>query len=122
MTVRGIRGAITVEENIASDILENTKVLLETIIERNHIDIGDIISIFFSVTPDLDATFPALSAREMGMTDTPLLCLNEINVPGSLNKCIRILIHVNSSKAQSEMLHVYLKKSVGLRPDKQNVS
>ena len=119
MAIRGIRGAITADSNTKENILENTTVLLQTIVNTNQIEFTDIASIFFSVTADLNATFPALSAREMGMSDTPLLCLNEIDVPDSLQKCIRILVHVNTEKPQSEMQHSYLKEAHILRPDQR---
>lgn len=117
MSIRGIRGAITVEENSKEAILSHTEELLSEILHSNHILSDDIASIFFSVTTDLNAEFPALAARKLGLKDTPLLCLTEIPVPGSLSKCIRILIHLNTSKRQSEMIHVYLKGAVALRPE-----
>ena len=117
MTVRGIRGAITVSENTINDIIEDTKVLLTKMIAENDIDQTEIVSIFFSITKDLNATFPAKAARELGLHDTPLLCLNELDVPNSLEKVIRILMHVNSLKKQTEMKHIYLKEAIKLRPD-----
>ena len=117
MTVRGIRGAITVSENTINDIIEDTKVLLTKMIAENDIDQTEIVSIFFSITKDLNATCPAKAARELGLHDTPLLCLNELDVPNSLEKVIRILMHVNSLKKQTEMKHIYLKEAIKLRPD-----
>ncbi|MAH80450.1 MAG: chorismate mutase [Rickettsiales bacterium] len=117
MTVRGIRGAITVSENTINDIIEDTKILLTKMIAENDIDQTEIVSIFFSITKDLNATFPAKAARELGLHDTPLLCLNELDVPNSLEKVIRILMHVNSLKKQTEMKHIYLKEAIKLRPD-----
>ena len=117
MTVRGIRGAITVSDNTIEHIIEDTKILLKTMITDNHIDSADIISIFFSTTKDLNATFPAKAAREIGLLDTPLLCLNELDVPHSLEKVIRILLHANCDKTQAEIQHVYLKDAIQLRPD-----
>jgi chorismate mutase len=117
MSIRGIRGAITTEENTKESILSNTRQLLQEILKKNNIQIDDIASIFFSVTDDLNATFPALSAREMGLTTTPLLCLNEIKVPASLPHCIRILMHVNTDIKQSKLHHIYLKGAVVLRSD-----
>lgn len=86
-------------------------------IRKNGIKIEDIASVFFSMTPDLDATFPAIAAREMGMTYTPLLCCQEINVPSGLPFCIRILIQVNSDQPQNSFEHIYLNNAVALRPD-----
>jgi len=115
--VRAIRGAITVDNNTAEDITEATKVLLEKIIEKNNVPIDDIISIIFSVTKDLDSAFPAVAARKLGWTDVALMCTNEIYVPGSLEKCIRVLMHINTEKSNKDIKHVYLKGAKVLRPD-----
>lgn len=117
MQVRGIRGAITVEENSAKEILDNTKLLLNEIIVQNCIETDDIISCTFTVTCDLDAAYPAVAAREIGWTSVPLICVNEMVVPGSLKRVIRVLLHVNTLKKQNEVKHVYLKKARVLRPD-----
>jgi chorismate mutase len=77
----------------------------------------DVASAIFSVTPDLNAEFPALAARQFGWMDVPLLCTNEIPVPESLGNCIRILVHWNTSTPQNEIQHIYLKDAVSLRPD-----
>lgn len=115
--LRGIRGAITVERNEAAEIAAATRELIETIIKENSLDPEDIASAIFTVTSDLDAGFPATAVREMGWRYVPLLCANEINVPGSLGRCIRVLIHVNTEKSQKEIKHVYLKGAVVLRED-----
>lgn len=117
LAVRAIRGAITVEKNEKQDILKETKLLLEKIVQENNIDEKDIISIIFSVTNDLDAAFPAAAAREIGWTNVALMCTNEINVPGSIVKCIRVLMHINTDKNNSDIKHVYLKGAKVLRPD-----
>jgi len=117
MYVRAVRGAITVKENSRDEILENTKLLLNKIVEINQIDKNDIVSALFSVTCDLDAAFPAEAAREIGWTDIALMCTNEINVPGSLAKCIRVLVHINTNKSNNEIKHVYLGGAAALRPD-----
>ena len=117
MPIRGVRGAITAEENTAANILSNTTQLLKMLITKNAINIDDIASIFFSITDDLTTAFPAQAARNMGLTETPLLCLNEIKVPKSLQRCIRILMHVNTEVPQSEIHHMYLKAASQLRPD-----
>lgn len=117
MTVRGIRGAISISNNSVDDIINGTKDLLSEMLLKNKLEHADIISIFFSTTSDLNATFPAKAARELDLIDTPLLCLNEIDVPNSLQKIIRILMHVNSTKKQSDIHHIYLKDAVKLRPD-----
>ncbi|RAP31666.1 chorismate mutase [Candidatus Marinamargulisbacteria bacterium SCGC AG-414-C22] len=117
MTVRGIRGAITISKNSAPEIIAETKHLLTEMIQQNNVDPEEIVSIFFSMTKDLNDTFPAKAAREIGLENTPLLCLNEVDVPESLTKVIRILMHVNSLKKQTEMNHIYLKDAIQLRPD-----
>ena len=115
MQIRGIRGATTVKNNNKEEILEATRELLSEIVKNNQIKVDDIASIVFSATEDVDADFPAAAARELGWKDTPLLCTREINVPGSLPKCIRILMLVNSEKPQKDIKNVYLKDAVKLR-------
>ena len=117
MTCRGIRGAITVNENNVESIKNASNRLLKEMIDSNNITENDIVSIFFSVTEDLNATFPARAARDMGLNHTPLLCFHEIRVPDGLEKCIRILMHVNSDKSIQEIHHCYLEKAASLRPD-----
>jgi chorismate mutase len=116
--MRGIRGATTVRSNTSSDILSATRQLLEVMIRDNGLEAEGIASIFFSVTSDLDADFPAKSARELGLTNVALLCMTEIDVPGSLRLCIRVLIHANTEVSASEICHVYLNGAVALRPDR----
>lgn len=115
--IRGIRGATTVENNSSEEIIALTQELLLKLKTENQLDLPNIVSIIFTMTDDLDAEFPALAARRLGWNTIPLLCTREISVPGSLPKCIRILIHVNTEKQQTEMKPVYLKGAVNLRPD-----
>ncbi len=115
--VRGIRGATTVAEDTAAAILEATEELVREIVASNAFAAEDVASALFTVTPDLRAEFPAAAARRMGWTMVPLLNFTEIGVPGRLERCIRVLIHVNTERAQSEMVHVYLREAVALRPD-----
>jgi chorismate mutase len=117
MPVKAIRGAITVDKNEAREIIDSTRLLLESITEKNNLTGTDIISIFFSVTDDLDTAFPAVAAREIGWTEAALMCTNEINVPGSLKKCIRVLMHINCDKSGIPVKHVYLRGAKILRPD-----
>jgi chorismate mutase len=117
---RGIRGAITVERDDAELILNASRRLLREIVARNNVAIDDIASALFSVTPDLSAAFPALGVREMGWTDVPMMHCSEINVPGSLTKVIRVLMHVNTTLTPAEIQHVYLEGAVVLRPDLVN--
>lgn len=115
--VRGIRGAITVKSNDADEILTATKELLQQIKIKNSIDIKDIAAIFFSATEDLNAVYPAKAARLLGWDKVPLFGSKEVSVPEGLPFCIRVLMLVNTSKAQEEIYHVYLRKAKLLRED-----
>ena len=117
MYCRGIRGATTVEQNEREAILAATGELLQAIIRQNDLHVEDITSGIFTVTEDLDAVFPALAARQLGWNEIALLCMREIPVPGSLGKCIRVLLHVNTRRRPAELRHVYLRKATRLRPE-----
>ncbi len=117
MLVRGVRGATTVENNTRDEILTATRQLFALMIRLNGIETEMAASAMFSVTTDLNAEFPALAARQLGWLEVPLLCTYEIDVPGSLRKCIRILINWNTEKSQRDIKHVYIKDAVRLRPD-----
>jgi chorismate mutase len=119
MSLRGIRGAITVGENTKAGILAATRELLEQMISANAIKPEEIASALFSTTPELNAAFPAEAARGLGWTETPLLCMQEIPVPGALPNCVRVLIHLNTERSQTEMKHIYLREAVKLRKDDQ---
>lgn len=114
---RGVRGATTVAENSRDEILQATRQMLALMIRRNGIDSSDIASAIFTVTRDVNAEFPALAARQLGLLEVPLLCGYEIDVPGSLPKCIRVLLHWNTTRNQKEVHHVYIHDAVRLRPD-----
>jgi len=114
---RAIRGATTVESDAPEQIRRATRELLETIVDRNGITSADVISAIFTVTHDLTSEFPAHAARELGWLDVPLLCTLEIPVPGSLAKCIRVLLHVESDVPRTGIRHVYLHGARTLRPD-----
>ena len=118
MHCRGIRGATTVEENTAEAILAATRELLVCIVEANGLEVEDVASAIFTATPDLTAAFPAQAAREMGWHNVALLDAQEIPVPGSLERCIRVLIHWNTEKSAAEIRHVYLRGARTLRPDR----
>lgn len=122
MMVRGIRGATVATANTREAILEATEELLSTIFKKNTLIEENIVSIFLSMTSDLNAEFPAVAARNIGLVHTPLLCLNEIEVPGSLKKCIRVLVHVNTETPQRDIENVYLREAISLRPDSQKES
>ena len=117
MPCRGVRGATTAAANTREEILNATRQLLALMIRQNGIEAEDVSSALFSTTPDLDAEFPALAARQLGWLEVPLLCMHEISTPGSLGKCVRILINWNTNKTQHDITHVYIKEAVRLRPD-----
>ena len=111
-----IRGAITAEENSKACIWENTKIMLNEIIKQNNLNIDDIVSIFFTCTRDLDEAYPAVAARELGIVDAALMCVQELYVKGSLEMCIRVAVNVETDKKQKDMNHIYLKGAERLRP------
>jgi len=121
MPCRGIRGATTAENNSPEEILKATRQLLALMIRQNGIEPEDVASAIFSTTTDLDAEFPALAARQLGWFDVALMCVNELDVPGSLRLCIRILLHWNTDKPADEIVHVYVKEAAKLRPDRSNL-
>ena len=116
MAMRGIRGATTVERNDRDEILVATTELLNVIVQLNGLRSEDVAYVWFTVTPDLDAEFPAFAARELGWTEVPLMCGREIPVPGALPFCIRALVSWNTSKSQREIKHVFLHRAKELRP------
>jgi len=118
MPCRGVRGATTAENNNAEDILQATRQLLALMIRQNGIEQEDVCSVIFSTTTDLDAEFPALAARQLGWFDAALMCVNELDVPGSLRRCIRVLLHWNTEKPADEIVHIYIKGAAHLRPDR----
>ncbi len=117
MACRGVRGATTVAQNTREEILTATRQLVALMIRRNGIDPRDVASAIFTTTPDLDAEFPALAARQLGWLEVPLLCGHEMAIPGSLPRCIRLLVHWNTDKSQNEIQHIYVRDAVKLRPD-----
>ena len=115
---RGIRGATVVDENTPEAILKSTRELLALIIRLNGIQKEDVASAIFSTTTDLDAAFPAVAARQFNWFDVALMCFHELDVPGSLKRCLRILIHWNTAKSAAEIRHVYIKGAERLRPER----
>lgn len=115
---RGVRGATTVPADDRDEILRATRELLALIIRLNGIRTEDVASAIFTTTTDLNAAFPATAARQLGWLDVPLICSHELDVPGALGLCIRVLVHWNTHKAQAEIQHVYLKEAQSLRPDR----
>ncbi len=121
MPCRGVRGATTVEANTSEEVLRATRQLLALIIRQNGIRAADVASATFSTTTDLDAEFPALAARQLGWLDVALNCVHELDVPGSLRLCIRVLLHWNTDKRPEEIVHVYIKEAAKLRPDRSKI-
>ena len=117
MAVRAIRGATQVEADDREQVLEATRELVTTVMERNGLVHDDVISILFTATPDLRSEFPALAARELGFGDVPLMCATEIDVPHAMPRVLRLMAHVETEKPRSQIQHVYLRGAVGLRRD-----
>ncbi|MGE3316089.1 MAG: chorismate mutase [Planctomycetaceae bacterium] len=118
MAVRGIRGATSVEADVPAEILAATRELLQEILRLNGIDgFDEIASAIFTTTADLTSVFPAEAARALGMSQVPLLCASEIPIAGSMPRCVRVLLHLNTEKPQKEIVHVYLREAKKLRPD-----
>ncbi len=114
----GVRGATTVDNNDKEEILAATRELLYIMVKANNIPSTAVASVYFSVTSDLNAVFPATAARQLGWYEVALICSNEIAVPGALPRCIRVMLHWNTVKRQDEITHVYLRKAQSLRPDR----
>jgi chorismate mutase len=117
MNIRAVRGAITIPEDTPPIVLDATQELLEELFKQNQIIPDNLVSIIFTVTPDIKSEFPAAAARLLGLTSTPLMCAQEIHKPGSLPLCIRVMIHFYTNLLKKEIKPVYLKDAVKLRPD-----
>ena len=117
MVVRALRGATTVEHDEAAAIIEATVEVLRELLSRNAVAPEDVISVVFTATPDLTSEFPAVAARELGLSDVPLLCATEIAVPGAVPHCVRVLMHLNTPRSRAELQHVYLRGARHLRDD-----
>jgi len=116
-TVRGLRGATTVDEDSVAQVTQRSQELMRALMDRNELVDEDIISVVFTATPDVTSCFPATAVREIGFGAVPLLCAAEIAVPGSMPRCIRVLLHIHTTKSRDEMHHVYLHGAQGLRDD-----
>ena len=121
MTVRAIRGAIQVARNEREDVLEGASELVREVLQHNRIRPEDLISILFTATPDLTADFPAYAARQLGLTDVPLMCACEIAVPGAMPRVLRLLAHVETDLLRADIRHVYLRGAAKLRSDLSRV-
>lgn len=117
MVVRAVRGAIQVDRDDPADILAGTRELVSEVLARNDLAEPDLISIVFTLTPDLTSCFPAAAARELGLADVPLLCATEVDVPGAMPRVVRLLAHVESDRPRSAVRHIYLRGATRLRPD-----
>lgn len=118
MSILAIRGATTVESNTKEEILKETSNLMKTIIKENNLDVEDMISMCFTMTNDLDAVYPAVAVRDiLNITDIPMLNYEEKYIQGSLRKCIRVMIYINSTKTKKDVKHIYLNKAKELRKD-----
>lgn len=115
LACRGIRGATTAQENTKEAIFEATQELLSNVIESNEVDSIDIAAVFLTTSPNLNADFPGVAARAMGLTEVALLCGHEMDVPDGLENCIRTLILVNTEREQNELNHIYLRNAINLR-------
>lgn len=117
MAVRAVRGAIQVDDDDREQVLQATTELLEAVMQRNGLASDDLISVVFTATPDLVSEFPAYAARQMGITDVPLLCATEIAVPGAMPRVLRLLAHVDTDRPRADVRHVYLRGAANLRTD-----
>ena len=117
MAVRAVRGAIQVDQDDRDEVLAATTELLEAVLTRNDLGHDDLISVIFTATADLRSEFPAYAARQMGITDVPLLCTTEIDVPGAMPRVLRLLAHVETQLPRSDVRHVYLRGAAQLRTD-----
>lgn len=115
--MRALRGAITVPGNDRDEIVSATGELLEAMISRNAVDGDDLVSMIFTATPDLDAEFPAIAARRLGLAHVPLLCSVELDVVGAMPRCVRVLMHLYTDRSADELQHVYLREARELRAD-----
>ena len=117
MTVRAVRGAVQIDADERDAILEGTAELVTEVMTRNELTADDVISVLFTVTPDLTAEFPALAARKIGFHAVPLMCATEIPVPGAMPRVVRLMAHVETARPRSEIQHVYLRGAAALRLD-----
>jgi chorismate mutase len=117
VAVRAVRGATQIERDDRTLLLAAASELVTSVLDRNHIEPADLISVVFTATPDLTSEFPAYAARQLGITDVPLLCATEIDVPGAMPRVLRLLAHFETDLARADVRHVYLHGAAGLRTD-----
>lgn len=117
MAVRAVRGAVHLERDEAGHMDEQVAALLTALLERNGLTADDLISVWFTATPDLRSDFPAAAARRLGITDVPLICAQELDVEGAMPRVVRVLAHIETDQPRSEIAHVYLGAAAALRKD-----
>ena len=118
MMMRGIRGAITVSADHPDEILKETRKLVMEMAEKNEVEPDQVASVVISTTTDISSAFPAKAVRTIeNWTYVPVMCTHEMDVPGSMPLCIRVMMHANTEKSQREINHIYMNEAVNLRPD-----
>ncbi|GGO57929.1 chorismate mutase [Streptomyces lasiicapitis] len=117
MAVRAVRGAVQLDRDTADHMSERVRELLTTVLERNGLTADDLISIWFTATPDLHSDFPAAAARGLGLADVPLICAQELDIEGAMPRVVRLLAHIESGRSRSEISHVYVGAAAALRKD-----
>ncbi|GHJ38596.1 chorismate mutase [Streptomyces sp. TS71-3] len=117
MAVRAVRGAVQLDRDDAAHMDEQVGKLITAILERNELHADDLISIWFTATPDLHSDFPAVAARKLGLSDVPLICAQELDIAGAMPRVVRVLTHVETERSRSEVAHVYLGAAAALRKD-----
>lgn len=115
--VRALRGATTLDADDRGHLIERTSVLLREMMERNKVDPAELVSIVFTATDDLHSEFPAAAARSLGISNIPLLCARELDVTGSVERCIRVLMTFHTTLETNQLRHVYLERAEPLRFD-----
>jgi chorismate mutase len=117
VVVRAVRGATQLEVDEREHLLERVAELIRAVLDANELSTDDLISVLFTVTPDLSSEFPAVAGRQVGLVDVPLICAMEIDVPGALPRVVRMMLHTETTRKRDEIQHVYLHGAVALRPD-----
>ncbi|QKW05722.1 chorismate mutase [Streptomyces sp. NA04227] len=117
MAVRAVRGAVQLDRDAADHMGEQVRELLTAVLDRNDLSTDDVISIWFTATPDLHSDFPAAAARKLGIVDVPLICAQEIDVEGAMPRVVRLLAHIESDRPRADLVHVYLGAAASLRKD-----
>lgn len=117
MKLRAIRGATCLVQDDAQEMADAVTELLSEILVRNEVSLDELVSIFFTATPDLHSAFPAAAARGIGLADVPLMCAQELDITGAMEKVIRVMLHVQTDTPRNEIKHVYLRGAEALRKD-----